>query len=215
MLSQNTILENSVKATKIGDLTAIDEDRSKLGQKQQHTFELLENPKGLFRIAGERLELALDCDTEDCRRYGGKFCLLNHEENGYQSIKIKVTDDGNPPKSSEHAFTISVQDRNEPPRKIRLSARIVPENASIGYVIGRVTFTDEDYRDNHTIYLPNDDDGRFSISSNGDLMKAKATNYEKQSRHRITIGVKDNGVPSMNVSIDTSCCLLINALRHR
>lgn len=200
LLSSSNIVENAMKGTKIGDLTAVDEDRSSTGQRQQHTFELLQNPKGIFRIAGECLEVAINCNTQLCKIYGGVHCLLNFEENGYQTVRIKVTDDGTPSQSYEESFNIRVVNINEPPRGIQLSKRTVPENATIGYVIGHVTYTDEDYSDNHTVYLIDDDQGRFQINENRELVKMKSTNYEKQSIHHITIGVKDNGKPPMNVS---------------
>lgn len=168
---------------------------------------MLQNPKGLFRIAGEQLEVALDCNTELCQKYGGAHCLLNAEMSAYQTLKIKVTDDGIPPQSSEQSFSIQVLDINEPPRRIQLSKRTLRENATIGYVIGRVTFSDEDNGDNHTVYLVDDDQGRFAINANSELIKAKPTNYEKQSLHHITIGVKDDGIPQLNVSVNTTLCI--------
>ena len=199
-LSSKQVKENPSKGTSIGTFSVIDMDGSTNGIHQQHSYELTSNPKGLFRIAGKELQIAIDCNSDLCDRYGGVYCPLNFESARFHTIKVKVTDSGTPSLSFEKSLTIEVLNANDPPKNIRLTGRTVPENASIGYVIGKVTFTDDDNADKHSVYLSVDDNGRFKINDKNELVKAKSTNYEKQSIHSIVIAVKDDGKPSLNVS---------------
>ena len=46
-----------------------------------------------------------------------------------------------------------------------------------------------------------DDNGRFDVDEKFNLIKAKSTNYEAQVKHIIKALIKDNGNPSLSVSI--------------
>ena len=144
--------ENSGKGTKVGTLTAIDEDRNNDGSKQQHTFSLVENPHGLFRInLMNQLEIAVD--NKLCLEHGGKYCELNYEDNRFVTIKIRATDNGSPAKNIDARFIISLVDINEAPRSLKLSKSVMMENATIGSIVGRFTFDDEDIGQTQNISL--------------------------------------------------------------
>lgn len=66
-------------------------------------------------------------------------------------------------------------------------------------LIGRFSSRDEDTSQLLTYSLTNDDSGRFRVDSQGNLYKAKDTDYETQTKHIITAVVQDNGNPSMKV----------------
>ncbi|XP_066935500.1 protocadherin Fat 4-like isoform X3 [Clytia hemisphaerica] len=198
-LSSITVPENSAKGTIIGTLTVMDEDRTSNGAKQQFTHQLIQNPNGLFRInLMNQLEVALD--NKLCLKYGGKYCVLNFEDNRFNTIAIRTTDSGNPPLSVDTPFTIEVRDINESPFQLRLSNSYLIENATIGHIIGTFSYKDEDLNQRHNITLTNDDGGRFSVDNQYNLVKAKSTNYETQKKHVITALVTDNGKPSFSVS---------------
>lgn len=197
-LSSLNVAENSGKGQVVGSLSVTDEDRTTGGRKQQHIFRLVNNPKGLFRInVVGQLEVAMD--NSMCLGHGGAFCELNFEDNRFITVTIRATDDGSPQESIESSFTIELTDINESPRNLRLSNAHLKENATIGHVVGRFTFQDEDKNQLYNVTLIDSDEGRFTVDDNFNLVKAKDMNYETESKHSITVRVKDNGNPSLSV----------------
>ena len=83
---------------------------------------------------------------------------------------------------------------NDQPRGLGLTNNTVKENAAKRYKIGQFFARDEDSGQSLTYTLSDDDDGRFSVDSNGILRKVLATDYEKNTTHSITVVVRDNGV---------------------
>ena len=199
-LTSLTVPENSGKETVVGTLTVTDEDRTVNGRMQQHTFQMLLNPKGLFRITIAN-DLQIAVDNKLCLLYGGSYCELNFEDNRFLTITVRATDDGTPPKSLDTTFNIELTNLNESPRHLRLSNSYLKENATIGHIIGKFTFQDEDRNEQHNISLLDDDQGRFAVDKNFNLVKAKKMNYETESRHSIKVLVQDNGNPSLSVSL--------------
>lgn len=157
------------------------------------------NPKGLFRINIVN-ELEVADDNMLCLRYGGSYCELNFEDNRFLTITIRATDNGTPQKSLETTFTIELTNVNESPRHLRLSNAYLKENATIGHIIGKFTFQDEDRNEQHNISLLDDDQGRFAVDKNFNLFKAKKMNYETESQHSIKVLVQDDGNPPLSVS---------------
>lgn len=199
-LSSLTIPENSDKGTVVGSLIVTDEDRTVDGNTQQHTLEMVLNPKGLFRInIVNDLEIAVD--NKLCLHYGGSFCELNFEDNRFLTISIRATDNGTPPKSLDTTFNIELTNLNESPRHLRLSNAYLKENATIGHIIGKFTFQDEDRNEQHNISLLDNDQGRFTVDKNFNLVKAKKMNYETESQHSIKVLVQDSGNPPLSVSL--------------
>lgn len=196
ILSNNTVAENSKKGTMIGSLSVIDDDRSNLGEKQQHTYSLSANPFGMFRIAGNILQVAEDNTL--CLQLGGAHCKLNFESNRFLKITIDVTDDRTPAKSFQKKFDIIVTNANDKPRNLRLSSNVVAENASIGFEIGKLSVEDEDVGQKHIFSLADDDKGRFIITNNS-VIKAKPTNYESKQSHKIVVTATDDGMPSITI----------------
>ena len=198
-LSSMTIPENSGKGAVVGSLFVTDKDRTVDGNKQQHTFQLILNPKGLFRInIINQLEIAVD--NKLCLLHGGQFCELNFEDNRLLTLRIRATDNGSPKKSLETTFNVELTNINESPRHLRLSNAYLKENATIGHHIGKFTFQDEDMNQLHNITLVDDDQGRFTVDRSFNLVKLKETNYETESKHLITVLVEDNGNPPLSVS---------------
>jgi len=146
-----------------------------------------------------QLEIAID--NKLCLKHGGKSCELNFEDNRFVTVKIRATDNGSPARSADVRFTISLLDVNEAPRSLQLSKSVMMENATIGSIVGRFTFDDEDFGQIHNISLLSDDNGRFGVDQQFNLVKAKPTNYEVQTQHIIRVLVKDNGNPSLSVGL--------------
>ena len=196
MLSNVTIKENSGKGVIIDNLITIDPD-NKNSKRQQFTYTFTNNPQGMFRIEFDQLQVAID--GKKCQQYGGKYCKFNFEENRSVKIGIKVTDNGIPPNDFAKSFTIQILNQNDPPRNLRLTSNIVPENASIGYIIGQFLVDDEDNWQNHSFALVSSDNQTFKLDRDNNLLKAKSTNYESNKSHKIIVEVMDNGYPTMKV----------------
>ena len=125
---------------------------------------------------------------------------MNYEANKQHVITVTTTDNGSPPKSYQKDMTIYVRDKNDRPRNIRLSNYTVAENAPVNTIIGRFRASDEDNGQRFTFRLASNDSGRFGVDASGNLYKASNdTNYETKTSHHITVVVKDNGVPPMEV----------------
>ena len=198
-LSSLTIPENSGNGTVVGSLSVKDEDETP--NKQKHTFQIVQqNPKDLFRINIVN-ELVVAADNEICSLHGGSNCALNFEENRFVSIRIRVTDNGTPPKSLETTFKIELTDVNELPRHLKLSNPYVAENATIGHVIGTFEFEDEDLNHQHNITLLDDNHGRFNVDKYHNLVIAKMINFEMETKHFINVLLQDNGDPPLSVSL--------------
>ena len=76
------------------------------------------------------------------------------------------------------------------------------ENATSGTIIGKFSANDEDAGQRMSYSLSDNDQGRFSVSSDGYLTKVLSTDYEKDKVHSITAVVQDNGNPRKKVGID-------------
>ena len=88
--------------------------------------------------------------------------------------------------------SVSVNDINEAPTDIALSAAAVNENSAAGTVVGALSCTDPDTGDTHIYSLLNNADGLFAVSGDR-LIVAGALDYETASSHLIQIRVTDRG----------------------
>ena len=192
-LLSTSVNENAALGTKIGLLTTSDPDRG-----QSFSYSLLDSANGLFRVSNRQVEVAVD--NKVCLSRGGNSCRINYERQRNIDIRVQSKDSGNPQLSIEKVITIQVNDVNDKPRDLQLSANNLPENATKGFLIGQLTVTDEDVGQNVTFQLTNDDNGRFTVNYDGFIVKAKDTNYENQKIHKITVEASDNGSPVLKVS---------------
>ena len=192
-LSSPNVNENAALGTKIGLLTTSDPDRG-----QSFSYSLVDSANGLFRVSNSQVEVAVN--NKVCLSRGGDSCRINYERQRNIDIRVQSKDSGNPQLSIEKVITIQVNDVNDKPGDLQLSANNLPENATKGFLIGQLTVTDEDAGQNVTFRLTNDDNGRFTVNNDGFIVKAKDTNYENQKIHKITVEASDNGSPVLKVS---------------
>ena len=133
---------------------------------------------------------AFDYET-DARRY---------------DLRVRVTDDGNPPKSRTADVTIRITDAPDAPHEITVSNLSVDENAA-GAVIGTVAIADQD-DDYHVVTV---DDSRFEIV--GDVLKLKAgetLDHETDDPVTVTITADDDD----NGSLSQSFTVAVNDLNE-
>jgi len=109
------------------------------------------------------------------------------------SIVTVTADDGSGITTSDE-FTVVVNDVNDAPTDILLSANEVAENNSIGDVVGLLSTTDPDAGASHTYALvPGEDDtdnAAFSINEN-ELRAAAVYDFETKSSYKVRIETND------------------------
>jgi hypothetical protein len=174
-LSSASVPEDAAPGTEVGVLSATDEDRH-----YRHTFELVpgagDSGNSLFRISGDRLEVAGP---------------LDHETAAVLSVRVRVTDARG--LHRERSFRVSVADVNEAPTAIQLSPDSVVENSS-GITVGTLTATDPDQGDRHTFALVpgvGDEDNHSFIIWKGQVVTASTLDYEAQQTYRIRVRATD------------------------
>jgi hypothetical protein len=179
-LSSSTVNENATLNTVVGTLSSTDADAG-----DSHTYSLVtgegstNNDK--FVISGNEL------------RVNG---AIDFESTPSLSIRVQTKDNGTPNLSFEKSFTITVNDINEAPTNITLSANSVAENEASGTTIGTLSATDVDASENFTYSLQDNttypDNTSFQITGNS-LKTAASLNFEAKSSYSIQIRVTDHG----------------------
>ena len=181
-LSNSTVGENSQGAT-VGQLTTTDADVD-----DTFTYTLVpgsgDTDNSSFYIEGDVLKVGVN---------------LDYESSNTASIRIRTTDSHGA--YFEKAFSIGVQNYNEPPTDILLSSSSIEENKPAGSVIGTLTSADPDgsnfngFAESFTYLLANGtgdaDNGSFEII--GDELRAKESfNYEIKNSYAVRIQTADN-----------------------
>ena len=85
------------------------------------------------------------------------------------------------------------------------------ENQPAGTVVGKISFTDEDKSQSHTLLLVDSDNSQFALSGKN-LIKTKSTDYETKKAHKVKIRVTDNGTPALFVSHPLDALSLIDII---
>ncbi|SVE54995.1 uncharacterized protein METZ01_LOCUS507849, partial [marine metagenome] len=141
----------------------------------------------------------------------------NYESKNSYSITVTATDAAG--LTTSHEFTLAVNDVNEAPTSITLSASTIEEN-DLGAIVGTLISTDDDFGDTHTYTLSGADADAFEIV-NGFQLKLKdgvSADYETQNTYSVTVTATDTegatASQSFSVTVnDTNDVpILVNAL---
>lgn len=163
-LSSATVSENDTGAL-VGQLTVADVDA-----REVFTFQLDDNR---FEVIEGQLKLKTGTS-------------MDHESASSVVLAVTVMDSGG--LELKKSFTILVNDINERPTEITLSAVTVTENQP-GAQVGVLTVFDPDLNDQHTISL---DDDRFTLDGNRlSLQSDSWLNFESESQIPVTITARD------------------------
>jgi gliding motility-associated-like protein len=132
-----------------------------------------------FNISGNNLRLSVSPDFETKSSY---------------SVRLRTTDAGG--LSFEKVFTITVNNVNEAPSDIALSASTVNENIAINTVVGALTSTDVDAGSTFTYTLVagsgDTDNAAFNISGNN-LRLSVSPDFETKSSYSVRVRTTDAG----------------------
>ena len=156
----------------IGWLATLDPD---IGQR--HSYRLLSNPGGRFRLSGTEVQVAVSNTL--CLAEGGAYCLLNYEKKIKTNVTIRSSDNGSPSLYNDQSFAIHLRDVNDGPRNLNLSGNhTVKENSPMGTLVGTFSALDEDSGQTLSCTLLESGGGKFGIQ-NGNWLIVKCTvDYE-------------------------------------
>ncbi|MCY2963260.1 MAG: cadherin domain-containing protein [Planctomycetota bacterium] len=169
-LSPAVIAENQPVGTDVGTLTTSDPDAG-----DTFTYEIVGGDVSAFSIDGNALKAIAAFDFEAKSSY---------------IVTIRTKDAGD--LSLDKAFTISINDVNESPTDIVLSATTVAENLPVGTLVGTLTTSDPDAGDSPVYSIVAGDTAAFAID--GDKLRtAVAFDFETKASYSVTIRVTDVG----------------------
>ncbi|NVO10329.1 MAG: T9SS type A sorting domain-containing protein [Bacteroidales bacterium] len=177
-LSANSIDENVAGNSTVGSLTSTDVDAG-----NTFTYTLVtgtgDTDNASFNISGGNLRITNSPDFETKNSY---------------SVRVRTTDQGS--LTYEKAFTITINDLNEAPTNISLSANTIDENVAANSMIGTLSTTDQDAGNTFTYTLVagagSTDNASFSISDN-ELHIISSPDYETKSSYLVRVRSTDQG----------------------
>lgn len=176
-LSATTVAENLPAGTLVGTLSTDDPDGG-----DPHSYALLDDAGGRFRVDGDRLETAVELDYESATAH---------------TVDVRSTDSGG--ETVDASFVIAVEDANEAPSTPTLNDDTVDENLPSGTEVGTLSATDPDAGDTHTFTLVDGegsaDNASFSISG-ATLRTAASFDHEAKATYSVRVRVTDNGTPA-------------------
>ena len=162
ILSNNKLVENNAIDDIIGTLSTVDPDSG-----DAHIYSLpsgLANDNSSFSIEGSSLKASQVFDYEKKKSY---------------SITVRTTDMSGA--VLDKLFTINVEDGNEPPTDIQMSASGMYENNTIGSLVANLSTTDLDSGDSHTYSIINGNMSSFTINGNRLISNEKYVQARKNS----------------------------------
>ena len=175
-LSASSINENVAANSTVGTLSTTDPDTG-----NTFTYTLVSGTgstdNGAFNINGSSLRITASPNYEAKNSYG---------------VRVRTTDQGG--LWYEEAFTITINDVNETPTDIALSAVSINENVGANSTVGTLSTTDPDTGNTFTYTLVSGtgstDNGAFNISGSNQLTAA-IFNYEVKSTYSIRVQSTD------------------------
>ncbi len=178
VLSNSSVSENANPNSVIGTLSTNDPNAA-----DTHTYSLVSGDGDIdniaFTISGNQLTLTNSPNFETQSSY---------------SVRIRSTDDSG--LSFTKAFTVTVNDVNEMPTNVALSASTIQDGAVSGTVVGTFSASDPDAGDISVYSLVNgegaSDNELFTISGN-ELRTAFVADHSQQSSYSVRVRVEDSG----------------------
>lgn len=195
-LSNASVNENLPSGTTVGTLSTTDPDAG-----DTFTYSLVggtgSDDNSSFQIVGDTLKTN---------------AVFNFEAKSSYTIRVRSTDSGS--LFFEKQFAISINNVNDTPTNILLSANTINENLPSGTTIGTLSAIDQDAGQTYSFSLqstgcgggPFADNSSFSITSNS-LKSAVAFNFETKSSYSICVRTTDDGSP--NLSFDKQFTITI------
>jgi hypothetical protein len=177
-LANTSVVENAPSGTVVGTLSTTDVDAG-----DTFTYSLVNGAggadNGAFAVVGNELRTGAPFDFEGRSSY---------------SVRVRTTDRAG--LLFERSLTITIDDVNEAPTGVNLSANLLVENAAAGTVVGTLSTVDPDTGNTHTVGLVagagGEDNGSFTITG-GVLRSAGPLDFEAGGTRSIRVRTTDGG----------------------
>jgi hypothetical protein len=177
-LSANSINENVVANSTVGTLSSTDSDAG-----NTFTYTLVagtgSTDNASFNISGSSLRITNSPNFETKSSY---------------SVRVRTTDQGS--LFFEKQFTITINDLNEAPTDIALSASAINENVAANSAVGTLSSTDPDAANTFTYTLVagtgSTDNASFNISGSN-LRISDNPDFETKSSYSVRVRTTDQG----------------------
>ncbi|OFX25921.1 MAG: hypothetical protein A2041_03090 [Bacteroidetes bacterium GWA2_31_9b] len=177
-LSANSINENVVANSTIGTLSSTDPDAG-----NTFTYTLVvgtgDTDNASFNISGSSLRITNSPDFETKSSY---------------SVRVRTTDQGS--LIFDKVFTVTINDLNETPTDIALSASLINENVVANSTVGTLSSTDQDAANTFTYTLVagtgSTDNASFNISGSS-LRITGSPDFETKSSYSVRVRTTDQG----------------------
>lgn len=133
---------------------------------------------------------------------------IDRETEDHYDITISCQDRGSPPLHSESTFSIRVTDVNDvrPKFSEEIFKFSIFENQNSKFPVGFINATDPDLGPGgqltYSLLTDNKHFLPFLITENGLISTIMSLDHEFQDTHRFQVFVKDNGIPSLNNTVD-------------
>ncbi|QNI97980.1 cadherin repeat domain-containing protein [Synechococcus sp. RS9902] len=177
-LSASEFDENIAGGSAVATLSSADVDAG-----ESFTYALVDGEadtdNSAFVVEGDQLKIVDSPDFETKSSY---------------SIRLQTTDSGG--LTFEKAFMISVNDLNEAPSALTLSASEFDENIAGGSAVATLSTSDQDNGDKHTyklIHGKGDADNSLFAIKNKTIKIIDPPDYETKSTYSIRLKTKDSG----------------------
>ncbi len=190
-LSASSVNENIAGNTAVGTLASTDPDAG-----NTFTYTL---------VAG-----AGDTDNASFNINGSSLRITsspNYETKNSYSVRVRTTDQGN--QTYEKSFTITINNLNETPTDISLSASSVNENVAGNTTVGTLSSTDTDAGNTFTYSLvtgAGDTDNASFNTSGSSLRITNSPDYETKSSYSVRVRSTDQG----SLTFDKAFTITIN-----
>jgi len=177
-LSVNSVNENVAQNTTVGTLLSTDPDAGNTFNYSL-VFGVGSTDNAAFNISGDSLRITNSPNFETKSSY---------------LVRIRTTDQGS--LSYEKAFTVTINDVNEAPTDMSLSAAAINENVDANTAVGTFSSTDPDTGNTFTYTLAagtgDADNGSFNIDGSS-LRITGSPNYEAKSSYTVRVRTADQG----------------------
>ncbi|KAG9490951.1 hypothetical protein GDO78_006333, partial [Eleutherodactylus coqui] len=198
-----SIKENNPPGSHIYTVSAFDPDKS---QNSFITYSIVDSS-----IDGIPISSYISINPEN----GKLFALLSfdHEQVAQFHCKVKATDAGLPPLSSEVMLYIFIEDINDNAPSVIIPlpniepeiTEDIPRSVKSGYLVTKIKAIDADSGYNAWISYEFKDLGRnipFAVGKHtGDVTLMRQLLESDDANHRLPIVIKDHGVPAMSITV--------------
>ncbi|KAL5009032.1 hypothetical protein ScPMuIL_014613 [Solemya velum] len=204
-LDKSSVPENSDAGYVIGEFSTEDPDNT-VSEVQTFTYVLTDNANGKFKVEGNKLMAAKP--NGECEQNGGSDCAFNFEsEEKSYTIEVSVTDSGTPSQSATFKKEITVDDVNDQPYDLKISAKKIMADAGAGTPIGQLSAVDDDAGQTFTYAVADTSETNFAVSPDGAVTKKTDEVLKLGEVYKLLVDATDSGEPpkqtQKNVAIIT------------